>query len=214
MRADAHISMARADVRMGQLSRHVAEKFEGGRAYAVTTGLGLPRTWCLSTAAVLAGFGKGLAETTNVTDASQRLRSATSEARAALAATCDNLVERVLPDATLVALLLSEGSLHVMSAGPGRVYVQREGRPKRLTARDEQKGGLLKARPSICSTPVEPGDLVLAGSVTAFSVSSIARAVSVLNEDPSTAPSVLGSLLIEPAGRAGVGAAAIVLRVR
>lgn len=213
MRTDAHISVARADVRLGQLTRHAAQRFESGKAFAVSTGLGLPRTWQLSTDAVMAGFEKGLTETTNVSDASQRLRTTTSEARATLATTCDNLVERVLPDATLVGLLLGDGMLHVMSAGPGRVYVQRDGKPKRLTARDEQKGGLLKARPSICSTPVEPGDLILAGSVTAFSVSSIARAVSVLSEDPKTAPAVLGNLLTEPAGRAGAGAAAIVLRI-
>lgn len=214
MRTDAHISIARADVRMGHLTRHLAVRFESGRSWAVSTGLGLPRTWSLSTQAVMAGFGRGLEETTNVSDASQRLRSSTSAARGELANRCDNLVERVLPDATLVALFLTNGVLHVMSAGPGRVYVQRSGRPKRLTARDEQRGGLLKARPSICSTPVEPGDLVLAGSVTAFSMSSIAKAVSVLNEAPQTPPSTLGSLLTEPAGRAGVGAAAVVLRIR
>lgn len=214
MRTDAHISVTRADVRLGQLTRHVAEPFESDRAFAVSSGLGLPRTWSLSTAAVMRGIAAGLADSAGRGDAGARLRSATSGARGELARTCDNLVERVLPDATLVALLLEEGSLHVMSAGPGRVYVQRNGRPKRLTARDEQRGGLLSARPSICSTPLEPGDLVLAGSVTAFSMSSIAKAVSVLNEDPNTAPAVLGNLLTEPAGKAGVGAAAVVLRVR
>jgi len=213
MRTDSHISVTKADVHMGQLSRHIALGFDHGRAFAVTTGLGLPRTWGLSTNAILAGFGKGLEETTNVLDPSQRLRTCTSAARASLAKACDNLVERVLPDATLVGLIVADGFVHVMSAGPGRVYVQREGRPKRLTAREEQPGGLLKSRPSICSTPVEPGDLIMAGSVTAFSMSSIARAISVLNEDPKTAPSVLGSLLTDPAGRAGVGAAAVVLRV-
>ncbi len=213
MRTDAHISVAKADVRMGQLSRHVAAGFERGQVFAVTTGLGLPRTWGLSTRAVLAGWREGLEQTTNVTDPSQRLRTLTTTARAALAKACDNLVERVLPDATLVGLILAEGFVHVMSAGPGRVYVQRDGRPKRLTARDEQRGGLLKSRPAICSTPIEPGDLVLAGSVTAFSMSSIGKAIGVLVEDPNAAPSVLGNLLTEPAARAGVGAAAVVLRV-
>jgi len=198
---------------LGQLTRHTAERFESGAAFAVSSGLGLPRTWSLSTAAVMQGIGSGLAETAGRADAGARLRAATSGARGELARTCDNLVERVLPDATLVALLLESGSLHVMSVGPGRVYVQRHGRPKRLTARDEQRGGLLSARPSICSTPLEPGDLVLAGSVTAFSMSSIAKVVSVLNEDPKTSPSLLGNLLTEPAGKAGVGAAAVVLRV-
>lgn len=213
MRTDAHISIARADVRNGQLTRHVARRFEAGRAYAVSTGLGMPRTWGLSTSAVLAGFEKGLVESEGISDADTRLKRSTNEARAALALVCDNLVERILPDATLVGLLLSNGQLHVICAGPGRVYLQRSGRPKRLTAREEERGGLLRARPSICSMPVEPGDLVLAGSVTAFSMSSIAKAVSVLAEDPNTPPSVLGALLTEPAQKAGVGAATVVLRI-
>ena len=212
MRTDAHISITRADVRSGHLTRHQARRFEAGRAYAVSSGLGFPRTWGISTRAVLDGFEGGLARTKG-DEAPARLRAATKEARATLALRCDNLIERLLPDATLVGLLLWHGELHVMSAGRGRVYVQRQGRPQRLTAREEDGGGLLRSRPSISSTRVEPGDLVLAGSVTAFSVSSIARAVSVLNEDPRTPPAVLGNLLTEPAGKAGVGAAAVVLRI-
>ena len=213
MHADVHISVSRADVRAGQLTRHTAKQFNRN-AFAVTTGLGLPRTWGLSTDAVLEGFAAGLEQSRDMRDPEQRLRRATSVARATLAEACNNLVERVLPDATLVGLLLVDGVAHVMSAGPGRVYVQRGGRPQRLTARDEQEGGLLKCRPSICSTPIAPGDLVLAGSVTAFSMSSIAKAINVLEQDPRTAPAVLGNLLTEPAGRAGVGAAAVVLRAR
>lgn len=213
MRTDAHISIARAEVRSGQLTRHVARRFEAGRAFAVSTGLGMPRTWSLSTDAVLAGFEKGLVDSKGLASADARLKMCTNEARSALARACDNLVERMLADATLVGILLSDGELHVMSAGPGRVYVQRAGRPKRLTAREEERGGLLRARPAICSTPVQPGDLVLAGSVTAFSMSSIAKAISVLAEDPNTAPAVIGSLLTEPGQRAGVGAAALVLRI-
>lgn len=213
MRADCHISIARADVRDGALTRHVAKRFEGGRAYAVATGLGLPRTWGISTSAVLAGFEKGLEESKGA-DPSERLKRAISQARADLAEHCDRLVERLLPDATLVTLLLADGQLHVMSVGPGRVYVQRSGRPKRLTAREESNIGILRARPSVCSTPIEAGDLILAGSVTAFSMSSIAKAMSVLSADADTAPSVLASLLTEPAAKAGVGAAAVVARVR
>lgn len=213
MRADAHISIARADVRQGALTRHVARRLDAGRTYAVATGLGLPRTWGISTAAVLAGFEKGLEESKG-SEPGQRLKQSISQARASLAEHCDRLVERILPDATLVALMLADGQLHVMSVGAGRVYVQRSGRPQRLTAREESNTGLLRARPSVCATPIEPGDLVLAGSVTAFSMSSIAKAMSVLSADPDTAPSVLASLLTEPAGKAGVGAAAVVLRVR
>jgi hypothetical protein len=213
MHADGHISVARTDVRQGELTRHVARRFDHGRVYAVSTGLGLPRTWGLSTEAALAGFESALTEHKD-RDAAERLREAVARARSALAERCDRLVERLLPDATLVALSIAEGQLHVMSVGPGRVYLQRSGRPKRLTSRDETNAGLLRARPSICSTPIEPGDLVLAGSVTAFSTSSIAKAMSVLGADPETVPAVLATLLTDPAAKAGVGAAAIVLRVR
>ncbi|HJL17367.1 MAG TPA: hypothetical protein RMH99_16990 [Sandaracinaceae bacterium LLY-WYZ-13_1] len=213
MRSDAHISITRTEVRRGQLTRHAAERLDAGRAFVTTTGLGLPRTWGLSTRAVLDGFERGL-ERARTAPGDQRLEAAVSEARAELAARCDTLVERTLPDATLVALVLAEGKLHVMSVGPGRVYLQRAERPERLTAREEDEAGLLRARPAICSTPVGPGDLILAGSVTAFSTSSIAKAMSVLSADGGTSPSTLATLLTEPAGRAGVGAAAIVLRVR
>lgn len=213
MRADGHISIARADVRDGELTRHVARRYEAGRAYAVATGLGMPRTWGISTSAVLGGFEKGLEESKGQ-EPTDRLKTSISQARSSLAEHCDRLVERLLPDATLVALMLADGHLHVMSVGPGRVYVQRSGKPKRLTAREEGNAGILRARPSVCATPIEPGDLVLAGSVTAFSMSSIAKAMSVLSADPDTAPAVLASLLTEPAAKAGVGAAAVVLRVR
>ena len=60
---------------------------------------------------------------------------------------------------------------------------------------------------------LEPGDLVLAGSATAFSVRAIAQVVTVLSEDARTGPAVIASLLTEPAGQAGAGAAAAVVRV-
>lgn len=216
MRADGHISVARADVRSGELTRHVARRYESGKIYAVSTGLGLPRTWHISTSAAFSGVEKAMsAESADgARQPTDRLKAMVNEARTALADRCDCLVERILPDATLALLMLADGQLHVMSVGPGRVYIQRAGRPKRLTSRDDVKGGLLRARPSVCSTPLEPGDLVLAGSVTAFSMSSIAKAMSVLTADPDTAPAILASLLTEPAAKAGVGAAAVVLRVR
>jgi hypothetical protein len=157
VRTDAHLSVTPAEVRHAPLSRHEARRYEGGQAFAVSTGLGLPRTWAWATGHALTGFGAAL-EGTRGQEASGRLQEAVSGARAALGRACDTLVERLLPDATLVAVILSEGQLHVMSVGPGRVYLHRGARPKRLTARDEERAGLLHARPSICSTPVEPGD--------------------------------------------------------
>src|SRR5690606_26809540 len=111
---------------------------------------------------------------------SERLNRAMSHARRSLAEQCDRLVERLLPDATLLGILLEDADLHVMSAGPGRVYLRRSGSPERLTSRDESEAGLLKARPLVCRTAIEPGDLLMAGSTTAFSMSAIAKTTSVL----------------------------------
>lgn len=212
MRSEAYISVAKTDVRLGQLTRHAARRYEAGRAFAIASGLGLPKTWSLSTSAALDGFEKGLIDSKGKPPA-DRLRIAVGAARDMIADRCDQLVERVLPDASIVAMVLGDGELHVMAVGSGRVYIQRAGQPQRLTAREEERGGLLRARPVVSQTPLEPGDLVLAGSVTAFSMSAVAKAMSVLSADPGTQPAVLASLLTEPANKAGVGAAAVVFRV-
>jgi serine/threonine protein phosphatase PrpC len=213
VKTEAHISVAPTEVRSGTLARHVAERYEGGSVFVVCTGLGLPRTWNIATNAVLDGFEKGLAQSEG-SSPPERLKTSVAQARTQLAARCDQLVERMIPDATLVCVMIADGKLHVISVGPGRVYLQRDGRPKRLTARDESPEGILRARPAMCEAPIESGDLVLAGSVTAFSVSAVAKAMSVLTEDPQTTPTVLAGLLTDPAAKAGVGAAAVVVRLR
>ena len=98
--------------------------------------------------------------------------------------------------------------------GTGRVYLHRGGQPQRLTPRDERDEGLLDGVAARCSSPISVGDIVLAGSATAFSVKAIAKLASVLEADPKTPPSVLASLLTEPAGHADVGAVAIALRIK
>jgi hypothetical protein len=181
VRTESHLSVAKAQVRDGQLTQHAAARFEGGRAFAVATGLGLPRTWSYSTGALIAGLERGLEETRSAKGSgSERLLVAADRARASLAEACDHLVERNLPDVALAALLVDRGELHVVSAGPVRVYLQRSGKPQRLTPREEPPGGILRSRVAHCGAPLEPGDLVLAGSATAFSVKAIAQVVSVL----------------------------------
>lgn len=212
MRAESHISIARAKVRDAELARHTAARFDAGRAFAVSAALALPRLWEYATAGTIAGFGAGLEKHKSAT-AAQRLDGAMNEARQALGARCDALVEKKLPDATLLGLILDSGELHVASAGPGRVYLHRRGDPRRLTPREDEPEGLLRARPAVCREPLEPGDVILAGTVSAFSVRAIGKLASVLEADPKSPPAVLASLLVEPAARAGLGAAAIVLRV-
>jgi hypothetical protein len=213
LRTDAHVSVVRATVREGQIGRHAAVRFEVGRVFAVATGLGPPRSWPYALQALLSGIDRGLEETRNKVTGNERLLAVADRGRAALAEACDQLVERTLPDVAMVVLSVDGGELHVVSAGAVRVYLHRAGKPQRLTPRDEPVGGILRSRVAHCASSLEPGDLVLAGSTTAFSIRAISQVVSVLQQDPRTPPSVLASVLTEPAGQAGAGAAAAVLRV-
>ncbi len=212
MRTESHQSVARARVRTGELARHQIAKLEGGRAWVVLSGLGLPRLWDYGMRHTLAGYTKSL-EAGRGRPAPERLDAALAAARIALADACDRIVEKQVPDVVLLALLVDAGTLHVLSAGAGRVYVQRAGTPQRLTPREDPRDGVLFAAATRSSLPLEPGDLVLAGSVSAFSVRAVARLAAVLEEDPRASPEVLVSVLTEPAALAGVGAAAIALRV-
>jgi hypothetical protein len=214
VRTEFHISVTRTLVREGELSRHVALCWEGGRAFAVVTGLGLPRTWPMVTRAMARGIEEALEETRGkgVRGAARALQCA-ERARVVLASVGDQLIERRLPDAALVAALLDRGECDVVSAGPMRAYLHRRGKPQRLTSREEPEGGLLRSAVSHCRVALEPGDLLMFGSVSAFSTRAIAQVVGVLEADPRAPPGVIASLLTDPAGQAGVGAAAIVVRI-
>lgn len=218
MRTQSHISVARSKVREGEITRHCGLRLDGGKVFLVASGLGLPRTWPYVLDAVAHGFERGLDEAHEKAGGARRARAdrlvaAADRVRRELAEACDRLVERGLPDAAFAAISVEDGELHVVSAGPCRVYLHRSGKPQRLTPREEPRDGALVARVTQCSTPLEPGDLVMAGSVSAFSMRSIAQVVTVLQDDPRTEPPILASLLTEPAAQAGVGAAAVVLRV-
>ena len=212
MRPESHLSLAPADVRDHPLARHGGAELEARRVFALVSAMGLPRYWPLVIRAALGGFTRAIASCTG--SAAARLDEGVRGAQDALSRECDALIERMLPDASLVALLLDHDDLHAVSVGPGRVYVHRRGAPHRLTPRDDPAEGLLRGTPARCSHPIEPDDVILAGSVSAFSVRAIAKLASVLEADARTPPSVLASLLTEPAGQAGVGAVAIAMRIR
>lgn len=200
-------------MRTGELARHAAMKLESGRGWGIASAIAPPRLWSYVTGAALRGFATSLAETALTRPAPERLADALAGAREALVDACDVLIERGVPDVAFVGLLLEHGALHVVAAGAGRVYVQRAGTPKRLTPREDALTGILEAEATRASLPLEPGDLVLAGTVSAFSIRAVARLASVLEADPRAAPSVLVDVLVEPAALAGVGAAAAAIRV-
>lgn len=212
MRPDAHLSIVPAEVRERSIARHGGLRLDSGRTYVLAGGMGLPRLWPRVILAALEGFEKAIAQ--SAAPSGERLDLGVRAAQESLRSACDALIERMLPDATLLALTVDHDDLHAVSVGPGRIYVHRRGTPHRLTPREDPSEGLLRGAPAKCAYPIEPGDVILAGSVSAFSMRAIAKLASVLEADDEAQPSVLATLLTEPASRAHVGAVALAARVR
>ncbi|MAQ19765.1 MAG: hypothetical protein CMN30_33800 [Sandaracinus sp.] len=212
MRCDAHESLAPAEVRGRSLGRHGIARLDGNRAFVVSTGIGWPRSWGITRRHVLEGFERGLTANRSA-EPRDRLRFAMGAARQALVDLCDALVERDVPDAGLVALVIGAGAAHVATVGDGRVYLHRRGSPQRLTPRDQPAEGLVDGEVVLTEAVLDPEDLLLMGSASAFSEAAINRVGGVLQSDPHAPPAALANLLTEPARRAGVGAAAVAIRV-
>lgn len=212
MRNEGHIDIAKATLRGVTVTRHAVARFDGGRTFVATVGLGWPRLWAFSTEAIVSGFGEGIAKSGSARGA-ERLRAAMQGARERFIERCEALIERQLPDAGVIGLTLDGGELHVHAVGPVRAYLHRKGESQRISPRDEADRGILDAPIAESSMWLDPGDLIIAGSVSAFSTQAVARVASVLKQDPSTAPNVVATLLTEPAEGAGIGAASIVVRI-
>lgn len=213
MRLEAHVDVARAKLRRAIVVGPSASRLEGGRTFLVLEPLGRPRLWTLSSDAVADGFAEGLARASD-RSGTERLRAAIGAARELLVRRCESLIERELPDVALLAMRVEGGELHVHTVGPCRAYLHRRRRTERLTPRDEVPAGLLTAAPTEHAIPLEPDDLVFAGSLSAFSAAAVSKVANVLEQDPGSASSVVAQLLTEPAEQSGAGAAVVVARAR
>lgn len=213
MRLETHVDIARAKLRKCVVTRSVAERIEGGRAFLVVQPMGRPRMWSHSANAVLQGFREGIAGAPSGHGA-MRLRAGIEGARTKLVARCETLIERELPDVGLAAVFFDGAELHVHALGPCRAYLHRRRQTTRLTSRDEEPGGLLVRATTEAIVALEPSDLVLVGTLTAFTSSAVARVSDVLEHDPETAAQVIAQLLTDPAEQAGTGAAVAVIRAR
>lgn len=211
MRIEAHTDVSHAKLRGHELARHAVGRFDGGRTFLVAQGMGLPRTHAFATGALIDGFADGLSKA-GPARGRDRLRKALASAKEMLLLRAQGLIEREIPDVAFVAVIFDGGELSLASAGPCRAYVTRRSTSERLTPPDEPETGLLGGTIFETTFSLEPSDLVFAGSVSAFSTQAVARVASVLRQDPEAPPSVLATLLTEPAGDAGVGAAVVVLR--
>jgi hypothetical protein len=216
MRVDSHACVAPAHVRAHETVRQGAYRHPSGQVFALAEAKGLPRLWPLALDAVLGGFegGLGSEDALQAASVAERLELALRAARRELRRLHSRLVERLLPDAALLGLDCSGDGLEIVGAGDVRTYVHRGGETERLTPRERPSDALLRGTPFRSRTELHPGDVVLAGSETAFSQVSIRRVASVLGDAPETPAPVLADLLAEPAAQAGVGAVAVVLRVR
>ena len=217
MRVESHSSLQLAMVHDHALARHGVSKLDEGRAFVLTTGIGQPRTWGFTRAPLLQGFSAGLAEGESM-PAKERVRHAFGVARGRLVTCCNALIEQRVPDSSLGALVLLEDTVHVISAGRVRAYLWRRGEHRRLTPDNEQDpestSGVLRAEPTHAQVALEPRDVLMLGSTTAFSPQAVSKIASVMQADAETPVSILATLMTEPAKFSGAGAAAVVVRVR
>ncbi len=183
----------------------------------LTTGIGQPRTWGFTRDPLMRGFERGLEEGASM-GPKERVRHAFGQARVELAKACNALIEQRVPDSAFAALVLEEGVAHVIVAGRIRAYLWRRGEHRRLTPDQDAEGhpheGVLKADPSHTQIELEPSDVVMMGSSTAFSAAAVSKVASVIKADSETPTSILATLMTEPARSSGAGAAAVVVRVR
>ncbi|MBK8172169.1 MAG: hypothetical protein IPK60_17750 [Sandaracinaceae bacterium] len=212
MRVLSSFSAVPAEVGRGQLFRQRVVSVPNERIFVIASALGMPRLWHVGNQTALGAFVESLAKTQNA-PIRDRLDVAMHVARSALVQACQILVERIAPDVAMLAMAIEDDGVHVSSVGAARAYIYRGGVPQRLTPRSDDVGGILVEAPVRSHMPLEPGDIILAGSVSAFSQHAVARITAILTADRETTPSTLANVLTEPAAKSGVGAAAVVIRL-
>jgi hypothetical protein len=212
MQADFSYEANRAGVGRGELRQTDVRVLHDGAVFALASALGPPRLWGYALDAAFTGLAAGLERPYDgrlLTSLHQGLEAA----RQLLQTRVDALVERRRCDAGLVALGLDGEHLHVLCVGPVRAYLRRRDQVRRLTPRDDRAEGLLKARPTFCSERLEPGDLIVAGSLSAFCDASLQSMGVALAENRDLAPAALTQLLNKSAATERLGVSSMALRI-
>lgn len=199
-------------VAQGELRQSDVRSFADGRVLSLASALGPPRLWGYGLDAVFAGIAEGL-ERPHDGRLITQLHQAFEGARQRLRSQVDALVERHRCDVGLALLALDASSLHVLCAGPVRAYLRRLDTVRRLTPNDDRSEGLLKVPASAHTERVEPGDLVVAGSLTAFCDESLQRLGTALAHDHLLPPHTVIELLNASAAGSRRGVSSLALRV-
>lgn len=194
------------------LRQHEVKSFEDEHIFVLISAMGPPRLWGRALDAALTGFCRGLARPHDGT-MSSRLHQGLEGARSLLKERTSMLIERRTADVSLLAVGLDGHLLHVVCVGPGRAFVRRAKKLRRLTPREDRAEGLLRATPAFCAETLLDADVVLCGSLSACSEASLSALHERIQSDPGATPETLVKILNEHAAARGLGAAALVLSI-
>lgn len=213
LRSRFHGACEPAPVFRGALRQYDLRSFEDGRLFVIVGAMGPPKLWGYALDAALQGFAEGLARPHDGS-MSSRLHQGLDGARNLLRQRISMLIERRTADVTLIALGIEGPIVHVLCVGPGRAYVRRAKKLRRLSPREERAEGLLRATPAFCAETLLPYDVILAGSLSACSELSLSALHEGLGNTRDVAPEQVVKLLNEHAAARGLGAAALAICVQ
>lgn len=211
MSLEVQASITPARVGTGLLRQHELRVLDDGRTVVLATALSAPRLWGYMLDAALSGFLEGL-ERPHDGRASTRLHQAFDGAQKRTRARVEGLIERRPSDVGLLAMSLDANILHVLCLGPARAYLHRRRQIRRLSPRDDRAEGVLKAAPTWCAEELEQGDLLFAGSLSAFGEESLSSLRAQLEGGYLLSPRKIAEDLNKSAANAGIGAAAFSFR--
>lgn len=212
LRSRFHGASVSTPVFRSALRQYDARVYEDGRLFAIAGAMGPPRLWGYAIDAALEGFAEGLGRPHDGSVTS-RLHQGLDGARKQLKERTSMLIERRVADATLLALGLDGPLLHVLCVGPGRAFLRRARQLQRLSPKEDRAEGLLRATPAFCVETLVASDLVIAGSLSACSESSLTELHEALEARTIVDPEGAVDLLNEHAVERGLGAAAIAIWV-
>jgi hypothetical protein len=201
-----------AKVFRGALRQHELITFDGGNTVVLFSAFGVPRLWGYALDSAVRGFHEGFTRPHDGRT-STRLHQGLDGSQRVLRARVDALIERRVPDVGLLAVAVEGTKLHVLSAGPARVYIRHPTMTRRLTPKEERAEGMLKAGPAWCAEQAEVGALLFGGAHTAFLDSSrdtVARLMDArVPPDPRSVVAALNAQAVEK----GLGVAAFAMRL-
>ena len=202
----------RARVVQGSLRQHELLTLEGGRTIVLLGAIGVPRLWGYALDSATQGFLEGFSRPHDGR-ASTQLHQGLDGAQRSLRTRVDALIERRVPDVSLLAVSVEGTKLHVLSVGPSRLYVRHPTTTRRLTPREERAVGILKAGPAWCAEQAEKGALLFGGAHTAFLEQAQDSLVKLMDTRSGLEPQHVVTTLNAQAVTSGLGVAAFALRI-